>query len=115
MRVLVLLSLVGAGLGCSDETSHPPVAGSCVESTDCEAGQFCRDSICYDVCGDTTDCAPNSTCKDLLCIPAECGDGLVEGLEECDEKLDNSNSAACTQECMQAKCGDGFIWAGEEI
>jgi len=112
--VLALWILVGVGSGCWGDSTQPTVAGACSENSDCQAGQFCRDRTCYNVCGDTTDCSPNSTCKDLLCIPAECGDGLVEGREECDDKLNNSNSAACTQECKQATCGDGFIWAGEE-
>ena len=35
-----------------------------------------------------------------------CGDGVVNGVEECDDG--NRNSAdACTNECAVARCGDG--------
>jgi len=45
-----------------------------------------------------------------------CGDGLVEGDEECDEGEDNADGVygACTSECLFGqRCGDGVINGGE--
>jgi len=43
-----------------------------------------------------------------------CGDGVINGDEECDEGLANSDTAACTSLCKLAYCGDGLIQAGKE-
>jgi len=43
-----------------------------------------------------------------------CGDGEVNGDEECDDGPDNSDSAACTSECLAAFCGDGLTQIGKE-
>src|SRR5690554_6209362 len=42
-----------------------------------------------------------------------CGDGMVEGDEECDDG-NTDDSDACTNECLAATCGDGIIQGGEE-
>mmetsp|Transcript_9865 Transcript_9865/g.17456 ORF Transcript_9865/g.17456 Transcript_9865/m.17456 type:complete len:801 (+) Transcript_9865:196-2598(+) len=44
---------------------------------------------------------------------AICGNGIVEGSEECDDG-NNINTDLCTNECRHAKCGDGFLQPGEE-
>jgi cysteine-rich repeat protein len=42
-----------------------------------------------------------------------CGDGVVEGAEECDDgNADNSDD--CLDTCVLATCGDGFVRAGVE-
>ncbi|PCC74731.1 Myxococcus cysteine-rich repeat-containing protein [Nannocystis exedens] len=46
--------------------------------------------------------------------PWTCGDGVVEGPEQCDEGADNSDTGACTTLCTTAACGDGFVQAGVE-
>lgn len=43
---------------------------------------------------------------------AVCGDGLVEGDEECDDG-NELNSDACVSGCLEASCGDGWIGPGE--
>jgi hypothetical protein len=47
---------------------------------------------------------------------AVCGDGLVEGHEQCDDGHHNSDSEAnaCRRNCMRARCGDGVQDAGEQ-
>ncbi|MEZ4428898.1 MAG: DUF4215 domain-containing protein [Nannocystaceae bacterium] len=42
-----------------------------------------------------------------------CGDGRVEGDEECDDGNDD-NDDACVAGCRDAFCGDGFVRAGAE-
>ena len=48
--------------------------------------------------------------------PAECGDGVLDPGEECDDGIDNSNanSDACRENCQEAFCGDGVVDTGEE-
>lgn len=45
-----------------------------------------------------------------------CGDGVVEGTEECDDGDENSNTEAdaCRENCQEAECGDGVEDTGEE-
>jgi hypothetical protein len=46
--------------------------------------------------------------------PAECGNRIVEGDEECDDGPANGDTAACKADCTLASCGDGLVWEGEE-
>ena len=48
-------------------------------------------------------------------IPPNCGDGVVDDDEECDEGNGNSDEGACTLACRNATCGDGLVWDGEEF
>jgi len=46
-------------------------------------------------------------------ITSECGDGLVEGVEECDDGRNGDNDDGCTDECRfschaDAECDDGY-------
>ena len=43
-----------------------------------------------------------------------CGDGIINGSEECDEGEANADDGACTTTCTSAICGDGLVWAGNE-
>jgi cysteine-rich repeat protein len=56
---------------------------------------------------ETTDETDDSTDGD-----PECGNGIVEDMEECDDG-NTANDDGCTNECTQAMCGDGIIQAGE--
>jgi cysteine-rich repeat protein len=38
-----------------------------------------------------------------------CGNGIVEGEEECDLGAANADDAACTADCELAACGDGLV------
>jgi cysteine-rich repeat protein len=48
-------------------------------------------------------------------MPAVCGDGVVQGNEQCDHGADNANNKSCTSLCQEAFCGDGLILAGAEV
>ncbi len=43
-----------------------------------------------------------------------CGNGIVEGDEECDEGSNNHNESACLEDCKMATCGDGHVHFGVE-
>lgn len=45
--------------------------------------------------------------------PSMCGDGMVEGDEECDDENENPRDA-CTNECTMPACGDGVVQDDEE-
>ncbi|MCA9638830.1 MAG: DUF4215 domain-containing protein, partial [Myxococcales bacterium] len=64
-------------------------------------------------CSGSTVCfsCPPLDCEDE--VAGVCGDGVVDGDEECDDG-NASNTDACTDACMHAVCGDGYIWSGIE-
>ncbi len=45
-----------------------------------------------------------------------CGNGKIEGLEECDDGSNNSDtrSDACRTDCTKGECGDSIVDSGEE-
>jgi cysteine-rich repeat protein len=43
-----------------------------------------------------------------------CGDGNVDDGEECDDGVDNADTAACKSDCTDQACGDGFVGPAEE-
>ncbi len=49
-------------------------------------------------------------------IPTVCGDGLLTGMEQCDDGEQNSDTEpdACRNDCTAANCGDGTVDSGEE-
>ena len=44
---------------------------------------------------------------------SQCGNGVVELGEECDDG-NPSNEDACTNQCQLARCGDGYVQPGED-
>ncbi|WAS93589.1 DUF4215 domain-containing protein [Nannocystis punicea] len=61
---------------------------------------------------DTTD-STVTTSTETTGVPAMCGNGEVEGGEECDDGNDD-NTDACLINCIDAFCGDDFVQAGVE-
>lgn len=49
-------------------------------------------------------------------VPSVCGDGVVSGVEECDDGDDNSDDGAdtCRTSCLLPMCGDGVTDDGEQ-
>ncbi len=45
---------------------------------------------------------------------ATCGNGVLQGAEECDQGPANADGAACTSSCMRARCGDHLVQVGIE-
>jgi hypothetical protein len=57
--------------------------------------------------------------RDVADVPGEsagvCGNGTLEGTEECDDGAGNSNTTpdACRTDCRRAQCGDAVVDSGE--
>jgi cysteine-rich repeat protein len=74
-----------------------------------EGGLFCA---CY---GNQT-CNDGLVCENDVCVPESepvCGDGMLAGMEECDNGAGNADTATCKSDCTLQKCGDGFLGPGE--
>ena len=46
-------------------------------------------------------------------VTPQCGNGVVEGGEECDDG-NQVNTDACTNACLNKRCGDGYVQSGEQ-
>jgi cysteine-rich repeat protein len=68
----------------------------------CTPTQSCGDGVCNGL-------ETNATCAQD-CHAVVCGNGLVEGGEDCDLGILNNVHGACTTQCTDAACGDGFVW-----
>ncbi|MBT3835006.1 DUF4215 domain-containing protein [Candidatus Peribacteria bacterium] len=65
--------------------------------------------------GDTLNGTPNycnDTCSGITA--SECGNGISEEGEDCDEGASNSDTGNCTSSCKFARCGDSLVQAGVE-
>lgn len=60
-------------------------------------------------------CAENCTLNwDECTVPAECGNGVKESGETCDDGLQNGQYGKCNQECSSVlRCGDGVVNGSE--
>ncbi len=59
-------------------------------------------------CGDDSGATNENNNNEVV---AECGNGVVEGAEECDDPAGNSDTVvdACRTSCVAAHCGDGVV------
>jgi len=65
--------------------------------------------------GGTLKCSPSCLFDTTECILPDCGNGVVDSEEECDEGEANSLNGECLPNCKLATCGDGYHWEdGEE-
>jgi len=112
---------------CPGGTMCEERIGQCVTSEQldgCRNGSMpndpCKDGFCRDIDGD-------GTCADCVCLPAKCGDGYIDGAEQCDganlgaapnctdHAFYDDHPVGCTQDCtydFQActrTCGDGVL------
>jgi hypothetical protein len=79
------------------------------DETDVDCGGSCQLCDLGDSCVDADDCA-SGLCVDLICTPPNCGDGMVQNDEECDEGME---TPTCTAFCTMPVCGDSFVQRGE--
>lgn len=61
-------------------------------------------------------CDDGLVCEEGVCteLPSDCGNGIQEAGEACDDGNDD-NGDACVEGCVLATCGDGFVEAGVEV
>ncbi|MFH2005055.1 MAG: DUF4215 domain-containing protein [bacterium] len=71
-------------------------------------------AICTVACGDDSTGDTNNVNTNNV-NPVTCGDGEIEGVEECDDGDANSDTEpdACRTDCLLARCGDGVPDSGE--
>ena len=108
-----------SGSGCvnADNTA------SCDDGNACTTNDTCSGGVC--VGGSAPDCDDGIACTIDVCdailgcvntpdtCSGDCGDGIVDLGEECDDGNDNRNDA-CTNDCLIARCGDGIVYIGFE-
>ncbi|MGC4116902.1 MAG: hypothetical protein QM765_20535 [Myxococcales bacterium] len=83
----------GACVACP---AHEMVCGDGSDD-DCDGQTDCADSDC-----ETMDCGASKACKAGTCADEPCGNGRIDGAEECDDQNRVSGdgcSRACTKEC----------------
>ena len=80
--------------------------------------EFCLTEDCWDcssgACRPRPPVVDGGNCHGLP--TARCGDGKLQGAEECDDGPDNSdtNYGGCTIHCRYLRCGDGMVSGPEE-
>jgi len=97
---------------------------TCIHDHDCDDGDPCNGTeICvddYHMCSTDTEwlrngdsCGDNASCFKGVCVERVCGNGIVEGYEECDDgNLDETDGCTteCTDNCEEkpdgTPCGD---------
>jgi len=102
--------------------SYTPTGVSCNSGSDCGTGEICdlcptvggypqiRTRVCKNP-GDADQCEWNDW--GVCTVTGECGNGTVEGGEQCDDAND-IDTDACV-DCQNSRCGDGFARVGIEI
>lgn len=113
VRVLVMVVLFGGCVGNpgfqlvhSDEaTSAASTSGESATDVTGETGEVSTSESG----GESTSGEPTTSVSSTGPFVG-CGDGLIDGDEECDEGPQNSDDAACTSECRFAFCGDGLVF-----
>lgn len=99
-------------------TSGPDVPSSTSDDETSTDETSTDDTSIDDTSTDDTTSEPDTTSTgsttESTGTPSECGNGIVERDEACDDGRDNASDGACLPACLQAECGDGFVWAGVE-
>jgi cysteine-rich repeat protein len=79
----------------------------------CQAGASGDGMMC------TRDDGEMGVCASGLCAPPGCGNGTVDGMEDCDDGMNGDNTDGCRDDCsytctMDAECSDGDVCTGDE-
>ena len=86
----------------STSYAEPPCEPACESYEIC----YCVYGMCADSCCDSDLSTPVlGTCQEY------CSNGRVNGIEECDDGLENSDTEpdACRTDCSFPRCGDGVV------
>lgn len=82
---------------CTDPLVDCPPAPAC-ELSACQPNYTC--GTIADPAQDGASCGMNGLCKSGVCAPIVCGDGLVEGTEQCDFGAGNGPNTGCEATCV---------------
>jgi cysteine-rich repeat protein len=101
--VSCLTLFLGLSAGCTREPVSKPTPEA---SASADSG---------DGASDETGSAPEPEDTAPPWVAPGCGDGIVDGGEECDEGAANSDTDpdACRTDCSAPRCGDGVVDSGE--
>lgn len=122
MRNLILSALLCSAIAACSRTGlerGTPVddAGADAISRDTEPDSSDTEPDSPDVGFDLPDTGAPDAILDVApdVPPGVCGDGIIEGAEECDdgERNDDEEPDACRTNCRVASCGDGVVDTGE--
>lgn len=112
-----------AGLEFCDDGRHCTDGSACAQADDCGFGE-CR-ARAGDGCNEGCTLEPGFRCDapGEACEPTHCGDGLVEGSEQCDDR-NNDVGDGCTPFCQaeplcdlgpcSSPCGDAIRFSDED-
>ena len=94
----VCINNICQGAACDDNVANG-------EETDMDCGGgTCSACVGGLTCSESSDCESSICNDDQTCAAFECGDGVINGAEVCDESGD---SATCDGDCTLPSCGDG--------
>jgi hypothetical protein len=105
---------ISSGPPSQDETAG---TNGTSESTAPTTGQGALPSTGDDASTDVLTAGPQTSTTSVggestAAYPPECGNGIVEGEEQCDAGfMENGDDQACTTLCEKARCGDGHVQA----
>ncbi|NOS67808.1 MAG: DUF4215 domain-containing protein [Candidatus Peribacteraceae bacterium] len=100
-----------SGTSCRAKAGVCDVAEACNgSSTTCPTDGFA--STCTQI-SPTEWCTGNDASTTSITCTNNCGNGVVNQGEECDDGNQN-NSDSCTNVCRKAYCGDGILGPGEQ-
>ncbi len=112
--------MCGANGDCTTDICE---GGTCQPMPTCSDGAMngtetdvdCGGSMCMacddgDMCAMDSDCT-SSFCSSMVCTATVCGDGMVQGAEDCDDGSGGmpAETATCDLDCSSAMCGDGTL------
>jgi cysteine-rich repeat protein len=119
-RSSILLSALGlVAFGCPENGASTTVAATETETGDGDGdgdgdGNGDGDGDAGDGDGDAGDGDGENGDGDGDSGVPVCGDGMIEGDEECDDG-NTTDTDACTNACSNAVCGDGIVQEGVEM
>ena len=94
-----------------DSRPEPPMPDPPpIPMDDCDVGSVGCPCTAGGACDLGLRCDEDGTC--ILSV-GTCGDGWIDQGEECDQGVDNDDTAMCKADCTAQRCGDGAVGPGE--